>query len=103
MTHKHMPPNYPTIMLRELNSFEELNSFLREFVRNIEEIRLIASEVTESHATSLDAYENGEMPVLTDATRGSPGTAGRVIFNTDDGQLNIDDGTNWTLPDGTTT
>jgi len=25
------------------------------------------------------------------------------IFNTDDGQLNIDDGTNWTLPDGSTT
>ena len=39
----------------------------------------------------------------TDATRGSAGTAGRIIFNTDDGQINIDDGTNWTLPDGTTT
>ncbi len=38
-----------------------------------------------------------------DAGRPSAGTAGRVIFNTDDGQLNIDDGTNWTLPDGTTT
>lgn len=40
---------------------------------------------------------------LTNATRGAAGTAGRVIFNSDDGQLNIDDGTNWTLPDGTTT
>lgn len=39
----------------------------------------------------------------TDANRGSAGVAGRIIFNTDDGQLNIDDGTNWTLPDGTTT
>jgi len=39
----------------------------------------------------------------TDATRGSAGTAGRVIFNSDDGNLNIDDGTNWILPDGTTT
>jgi len=39
----------------------------------------------------------------TDAQRPSAGTAGLIIFNTDDGQLNIDDGTNWTLPDGTTT
>jgi len=38
-----------------------------------------------------------------DAGRPAAGTAGRVIFNTDDGQLNIDDGANWTLPDGTTT
>jgi hypothetical protein len=44
-----------------------------------------------------------KLPVWTDTTRGSAGTAGRVIFNSDDGQLNIDDGTNWTLPDGTTT
>ena len=43
------------------------------------------------------------LPSYTDTTRPSPGTAGKVIFNTDDGQLNIDDGTNWTLPDGTTT
>jgi hypothetical protein len=39
----------------------------------------------------------------TDANRGAAGTAGRMIFNTDDGQINIDDGTNWTLSDGTTT
>lgn len=44
-----------------------------------------------------------QLPTFTDATRPAAGTAGRVIFNTDDGQLNIDDGTNWTLPDGTTT
>lgn len=41
--------------------------------------------------------------VLTDATRGAAGNTGRIIFNSDDGQLNIDDGTNWTLPDGTPT
>lgn len=29
--------------------------------------------------------------------------AGDQIFNTDDGQLNIWDGTQWTLPDGTPT
>ena len=43
------------------------------------------------------------VPVLTDGQRGSAGNVGRVIFNSTDGQLNIDDGTNWTLPDGTTT
>jgi hypothetical protein len=42
-------------------------------------------------------------PTYTDATRGDAGTVGRVIYNSDDAQLNIDDGTNWTLPDGTTT
>lgn len=39
----------------------------------------------------------------TDTNRGAAGTTGKIIFNTDDGQLNIDDGTNWTLPDGTVT
>lgn len=41
-------------------------------------------------------------PKRSDNTRGSAGRAGRVVFNTDSGLLNIDDGTNWTLPDGTT-
>ena len=39
----------------------------------------------------------------TDDTRPSPGIPGRVIFNTDDKMLNIDIGTDWTLPDGTIT
>lgn len=43
------------------------------------------------------------IPVKSDATRGAAGTAGRIIFNTTDGNLNIDNGTNWILPDGTTT
>lgn len=43
------------------------------------------------------------LPVLTDATRGAAGTAGRVIFNSDDGNMNIDTGSAWILPDGTTT
>ena len=44
-----------------------------------------------------------QVPIKTDATRGDPGAEGRVIFNVDDGNLNIDDGTNWILPDGTAT
>lgn len=43
------------------------------------------------------------LPRNTNANRGAAGEAGRIIFNTDDGQLNVDDGTNWTLPDGTVT
>lgn len=42
-------------------------------------------------------------PSFADAGRPAAGVAGRVIFNTDDGNLNIDDGANWILPDGTTT
>jgi hypothetical protein len=42
-------------------------------------------------------------PVYDDAGRPAAGTAGRVIYNTTDGNLNIDNGTNWILPDGTVT
>lgn len=43
------------------------------------------------------------LSVFTDATRPAAGTAGRVIFNSTDGNLNIDNGTNWVLPNGTVT
>ena len=38
-----------------------------------------------------------------DATRGAAGNEGRIIFNSDDGNLNIDDGAQWILPDGSAT
>jgi hypothetical protein len=41
--------------------------------------------------------------VFTDATRPTAGVAGRVIYNSTDGNLNIDNGTNWILPNGTVT
>lgn len=44
-----------------------------------------------------------EVAKVTDATRGNAGNAGRVVFNSDDGNLNIDDGSQWILPDGTPT
>lgn len=44
-----------------------------------------------------------QIPVKTDATRDSPGSAGKVIFNVDDGNMNIDTGTGWVLPDGSAT
>lgn len=41
--------------------------------------------------------------VFTDATRPAAGIAGRVIYNSDDGNLNIDTGSQWVTPDGTIT
>jgi len=43
-------------------------------------------------------------PNYSDTTRPMTGLAiGDVIYNTDDGQLNIWDGSQWTIPDGTGT
>lgn len=52
---------------------------------------------------SLRYSSAAEIAVLDDGTRGAAGTAGRVIYNTTDGNLNIDNGTNWILPNGTIT
>jgi hypothetical protein len=41
--------------------------------------------------------------IYSDATRPAPGNVGHVIYNTTDGNLNIDDGFQWILPDGTPT
>ena len=41
--------------------------------------------------------------VFSDVTRPAAGSAGRVIFNTPAANLNIDDGTNWILPNGVIT
>lgn len=46
---------------------------------------------------------DGQHPVKTDSDRGVAGQKGRVIFNEDDGNINIDNGTDWILPDGTIT
>lgn len=62
------------------------------------------TDVISSSATGDYTFDRPvKVGVFTDAGRPAAGTAGRIIFNSDDGQLNIDDGTNWTLPDGTTT
>lgn len=56
-------------------------------------------------AGMFDIFRGGDITMLdqkmmqfgtyTDAQRPAPGTAGRWIFNTDDGMPNYDDGTNW--------
>ncbi len=43
------------------------------------------------------------LPNKSDASRGAASLAGRIIYNTSDGKINIDNGTNWTLADGTVT
>lgn len=58
---------------------------------------------TEIRGTVVDIPTAFRLPRYSNATRPSPGNEGHVIWNTDDGQINVDDGTNWTLPDGTTT
>jgi hypothetical protein len=40
---------------------------------------------------------------FSDSTRPAAGTAGRVIWNTDDGFPNFDDGTNWVTAAGAVT
>ena len=54
-------------------------------------------------ASTRDANGDLLVGVYTDGTRPAAATAGRIIFNSDDGQLNIDTGAAWTLPDGTAT
>lgn len=43
------------------------------------------------------------LPNKSDASRGAASLAGRIIYNTSDGKINIDTGSNWTLADGTIT
>lgn len=37
-----------------------------------------------------------QLPIETDVSRGTAGNKGRIIFNSDDGLINVDDGTQWT-------
>lgn len=53
--------------------------------------------------SSIDKDGNFVFRNYTDVTRPAFGTAGRVIFNTNDGKLNVDTVAGWTLPDGTPT
>lgn len=100
MAAKRLPTQFPVLIARQFNNFRDGSLRLSELARSAEEQKKILIDVVNNHATLLDGLQ---LPVKTDATRGAAGTAGLVIFNSDDGQLNIDDGSNWTLPDGTTT
>lgn len=64
-------------------------------------------EITESSGSIVDAAfdENGDLILNAHAniSRPSPGKQGRIIYNTDDVNINIDTGSNWILPDGSIT
>jgi len=64
----------------------------------------VTTDVTNAGSRNL-IVEQGILQAasFTNATRGAAGTAGRIIFNSDDGQLNIDTGSDWTLPNGDVT
>lgn len=40
------------------------------------------------------------LPTVTDGTRGAAGNAGRIIYNSSDGGLNVDNGSAWRAPSG---
>lgn len=43
------------------------------------------------------------LPRYADSERPPAGEAGRIVYNEDDENINVDDGSTWILPDGTTT
>ncbi len=53
--------------------------------------------------SSISADGSITMRLYTDATRPASGNTGTIIFNTTDGNLNIWNGSNWILPDGSIT
>ena len=78
--------------------FPSFNVSLDEFTTNQQvQLKALLRQLILLRESDLNAK------VYTDANRPAAGATGKIIFNSDDGQLNIDDGTNWTLPDGTTT
>ena len=84
----------------------EINTILRQNAYSSSgkwRARIDDNVIAEGDETDFNFSVPVVLPSYTNSSRPSAGTAGLVIFNTDDGQLNIDDGTNWTLPDGTTT
>jgi len=87
----------------EGESNEEAHKSLRQPLDIAGLKRQIEDAIQEAVGYARRGFDLFKAPVYTDATRPSAGTAGRIIFNSDDGQLNIDNGTNWTLPDGTVT
>lgn len=100
MAARTLQHQFPAIISRPVKKLDEVGNVLRNLIDPFERFRRATAIAVNDHANLLDGLQ---LPVLTDSTRGSPGTKGRLIFNDDDGQLNVDDGTNWTLPDGTTT
>ena len=71
--------------------------------RKLAEVTMVSSEITQILDRRGEGLSDTLLPTFDDAGRPAAGYAGRMIFNTDDSQINIDTGSEWTLPDGTTT
>ncbi len=67
------------------------------------EVTMVAGVITLILDRRGEGLSDTLLPVYIDATRPVATTAGRMIFNSDDGNLNIDTGSGWILPDGTAT
>ena len=79
-----------TKLVNEVDAVENLwYSFFKVIALNFQEL------IDNSGALKPPVFNDSNRP---DATRGI-----LVIYNTDDGNLNISNGVNWILPDGTPT
>ena len=67
------------------------------------EVTLVDGVITAILDRRVEGLSDHLLPVYDDAGRPAAGYAGRMIFNSDDTNLNIDTGSAWILPDGTTT
>ena len=66
----------------------------------------IEEDGTVWHLTGFGVLESDGMlhvPVIAQASRPASGVPGRLFFNSDDGNLNLDTGSGWILPDGSAT
>lgn len=64
-------------------------------------IRLLLQQDVRQIRDILNAYMNiPQLKSFSDATRPTPGKAGRMIFNSTDNGLNVDDGVAWRMPSG---
>ena len=71
--------------------------------RDTQRIRRLEAEIA-TLKLRVDSIEREvRLPTVNDETRPKAGKTGRLVFNMTDAQINVDDGTDWTLPDGSTT
>lgn len=82
---------------------EEIEKAIADLKRKVAEVDQYTALLTRMKR-DMEMRGSFAPPPRTDSSRGdSPGPPGTVIFNTDDGTLNVWDGTQWTVPDGTPT
>ena len=70
---------------------------LKEILDKIQRLSINTLGDTMKGPLGFKSYTDTNRPTASDQE------AGTAIWNSDDGKLNISDGTDWTLPDGTTT